>query len=76
MLAGCYKNEKYIVGFDFFNELFSGSEVKEALGGLFAGITEHLNSKGRKQYTVEEVAEMWMDDEDKNFILGSITVFL
>lgn len=73
MLAERYKDEKHVIGFDFFNEPFSGTMVEQALGGMFTVITEFLNTKGEKQYQIEEVAAMWMDDKGKDFILSSIT---
>lgn len=69
MLAQRYKNDNNVVGFDFMNEPFIGSNVNQVLDVLIGGITQHLNQNGTKEYTPEEVGEMWIDGKGKEFIL-------
>ncbi|MCB9074407.1 MAG: cellulase family glycosylhydrolase [Chitinophagales bacterium] len=74
MLAERYKEDKNIIGFDVMNEPFIGTSVEQVLGVMLMEMTDALNKiNPEKQYSVEEVGGMWIDEQGKNFILQNLT---
>lgn len=74
LLAGRYRHDRNVIGFDLMNEPFIGSAVEQALQVMIAEVTGYLNRAANgKEYTPEEVSAMWMDEKGKSFILKTLT---